>query len=129
MAGRGEFRWNLRRGADRGNEDDGRDPLDIAEIARLQQRVRDLELEREEVEEETETDSIIRDNGEGDANPFGRHARHQGVFDHDPLRHMSIKIELSDKFPPPIEVMVADATAPESYATTYVIAHCKWTPL
>ncbi|KAD3640143.1 hypothetical protein E3N88_29366 [Mikania micrantha] len=69
MAGRGDMRHNPRRGTDRGNEDEGRDPRDIAEIARLQQRVRDLELERDDHEEETESDPVIRDFGEDTVKP------------------------------------------------------------
>ncbi|KAD6795090.1 hypothetical protein E3N88_05986 [Mikania micrantha] len=71
-----------RRFADRGNEDPRRDPRDVEEIARLQQKIRDLELQQERLdEEETETDSYIRDGDldhdfpsdhEEPTNPFGR---------------------------------------------------------
>ncbi|KAD5507983.1 hypothetical protein E3N88_15686 [Mikania micrantha] len=81
--GRGDVRRNPCRVAERGNEDEGRDPRDIAEIARLQQRIRDLELDREEREGETNTDFIFWDYGEGLGNPFGK--RHQGTFESDPL--------------------------------------------
>ncbi|KAD4586451.1 hypothetical protein E3N88_24052 [Mikania micrantha] len=91
MARRVDMRHNPCRGADRGNEDEGRDPRDIAEIARLHQRVRDLELERDNHEEETESDPAIRDFGEGGGNPFGRPRRYQQHMDRDPLRSMGIK--------------------------------------
>jgi hypothetical protein len=54
-----------RRSADRGNEDHLRDPRDIAEIKKLQQRVRDLELWQEERYEAAGTDSAIWDDEEG----------------------------------------------------------------
>ncbi|XP_035836015.1 uncharacterized protein LOC118485763 [Helianthus annuus] len=92
-----------RRNADRGNEDYRRDPRDIEEIVRLQQRIRDLELQQEpRFGEDTDTDRDIWDDGTGyqDYNPFAR----QGLgnpFDQrepqpDPLRSLGIKIEIPE---------------------------------
>ncbi|XP_021991808.1 uncharacterized protein LOC110888596 [Helianthus annuus] len=92
-----------RRNADRGNEDYRRDPRDIEEIARQQQRIRDLELQQEpRFGEDTDTDRDIWDDGTGyqDYNPFAR----QGLgnpFDQrepqpDPLRSLGIKIEIPE---------------------------------
>ncbi|KAF5814501.1 hypothetical protein HanXRQr2_Chr03g0111741 [Helianthus annuus] len=90
-----------RRNADRGNEDYRRDPRDIEEIARLQQRVRDLELRRGiRSDEETETDSVIWDKGadrynpfapEDQGNPFARRDPNP-----DPLRNLGIKIDVPE---------------------------------
>ncbi|KAD2806196.1 hypothetical protein E3N88_39573 [Mikania micrantha] len=94
MAGRVYQRRHPRRTADRGNEDTGRDPRDIAEIARLQQRIRDLEFEKEERDEETQTDSIVGDYGEDEGNPFGQPRQFRPNGEYDPLRSMGIKIEI-----------------------------------
>ncbi|KAD0962278.1 hypothetical protein E3N88_43504 [Mikania micrantha] len=75
MDHRGErFRRHPRRPADRGNEDYRRDPRDVEEIARLQQRIRDLEGQHEDPpDEETETDPFIREARRG----------HDHRFDHE----------------------------------------------
>ncbi|GJU49989.1 hypothetical protein Tco_1219544 [Tanacetum coccineum] len=52
-------RHQPRRDADRGNEDGWRDPYDIAEIERLQQRVWDLELQQEERGGETDSPFFV----------------------------------------------------------------------
>ncbi|MFS7899882.1 putative nucleotidyltransferase, Ribonuclease H [Helianthus anomalus] len=92
----GAPRQQPRRDADRGNEDYWRDPRDIAEIARLQQQVRDLQLQLEERNEETDTDTdtIIWDGDDGNRNPFGRRGRRS--HNADPLRHMGIKVEIPE---------------------------------
>ncbi|KAJ0589753.1 putative nucleotidyltransferase, Ribonuclease H [Helianthus annuus] len=95
MGDRGERRHH-RRDAERGNVDGQRDPRDIEEIARLQQRVRDLELQHDGYEEETDTDFIIRDDEGVDGNPFGRRNRRQGTYESDPLRNMGIKVEIPE---------------------------------
>ncbi|KAJ9543242.1 hypothetical protein OSB04_022949 [Centaurea solstitialis] len=88
-----------RRNADRGNEDYRRDPRDIEEIARLQQRVRDLELQRGfQSDEDTETDSIVWDEGDDPRNPFDQgdqwnpFARREPQT--DPLRNLGVKIDV-----------------------------------
>nr|KAJ0201155.1 hypothetical protein LSAT_V11C600337710 [Lactuca sativa] len=64
---------NPYRFTDRGNEEPQRDPQDIEEIARLQQRVRDLEMQHEEHSEEgTNTDPRIWDDGDYADNPFAQ---------------------------------------------------------
>nr|KAJ0194330.1 hypothetical protein LSAT_V11C800427110 [Lactuca sativa] len=72
MEDRGERgQRNPRRFAGRGNEDRHRDPRDVEEIARLRQRVRDLEVQQEERSEEgTNTDPRIWDDGDPAYNPF-----------------------------------------------------------
>lgn len=72
MEDRGERgQRNPHRFAGRGNEDRHRDPRDVEEIARLRQRVRDLEVQQEERSEEgTNTDPRIWDDGDPTYNPF-----------------------------------------------------------
>lgn len=94
MGDHGGFRRHHRRYADRGNEDEGRDPRDIAEIARLQQRVRDLELQREDRFEVIETDNDIGDDEGGIENPFARGTRRRRPVESDPLLDMGVKIEV-----------------------------------
>lgn len=93
--GRGP-RQQPRRNANRGNEDNLRDPRDIEEIARLQQRVRDLELQQEERVEETETDTRIWDDGAGFGNPFGRRRPCRETQATDQIRNLGVKIEIPD---------------------------------
>ncbi|KAD4384563.1 hypothetical protein E3N88_24731 [Mikania micrantha] len=64
----GRLHRNPRRHADRGNEEPARDPRDVEEIARLQQRIRDLELQRQGHFDDSETES-----GQQKLNP--RHAK------------------------------------------------------
>jgi hypothetical protein len=87
-------RRHHRRDADRGNEGGARDPCDIAEIARLQQRVRDLELRHEEYYDKSDTD--VQEYEEDDGNPFGRPGRQREPVNSDPLRNMGIKIEIPE---------------------------------
>ncbi|XP_022023527.1 uncharacterized protein LOC110923773 [Helianthus annuus] len=97
MAGRDDYRRRSpRRDADRGNEDDRRDPRDIEEIARLQQRVRDLELQQEARFQGSDDESIVRDYGEFEGNPFGRRGRRHDIHASDLLRSMGIKIEIPE---------------------------------
>ncbi|KAL4570144.1 hypothetical protein LXL04_025795 [Taraxacum kok-saghyz] len=96
MAGRQQGpRQQPRRDADRGNEADIRDPRDVAEIARLQQRVRDLELQQEEPGEETESDVGFFGDGD-DRNPFGRRHQPQRRYETDPVRNLGMKIDIPD---------------------------------
>ncbi|KAJ9548942.1 LOW QUALITY PROTEIN: hypothetical protein OSB04_021485 [Centaurea solstitialis] len=90
------FRQPPRRDADRGNDDGWRDPRDIAEIARLQQRVRELELQREERREETETDTDVWGDGDGNQNPFGRRNPRRGQYVADLLRSMGVKVDVPE---------------------------------
>lgn len=89
-------RQQPRRDADRGNEDGWRDPRDIAEIARLQQRVRDLELQHGEHGEETESDIGVWGDGDDNQNPFGRRVPHRRQPVADPLRHMGVKTDIPE---------------------------------
>ncbi|KAD3336751.1 hypothetical protein E3N88_32270 [Mikania micrantha] len=85
------------------NEDPRRDPRDVEEIARLQQRVRDLELQQHiRSEEETDTDPLIWEDGPGDQPPFDqdnpfarREPRPPGPRD-DPLRSLGFKIDIPE---------------------------------
>ncbi|XP_022011578.1 uncharacterized protein LOC110911283 [Helianthus annuus] len=90
-----------RRNADRGNEDYRRDPRDVEEIARLQQRVRDLELQRGvRSDEETETDSINWDDGVVENNPFDYDDRWNPFARRepraDPFRNLGVKIDVPE---------------------------------
>lgn len=86
---RGEDRRPVCRTADRGNNGADSDPRDLKikllrqrvrdleiqqEIRRLRQRVRNLELQREMRKTETESSTIVRDEGDGGKQqPFGYH--------------------------------------------------------
>lgn len=100
MEDRGERgQRNPHRFAGRGNEDRHRDPRDVEEIARLRQRVRDLEVQQEERSEEgTNTDPRIWDDGDPAYNPF---ATEGNPFERreqrsNPLRHLGIKIDVPE---------------------------------
>lgn len=90
------FRQQPRRDANRGNEDEWRDPRDIAEIERLQQRVRDLELQQEERRGETDTDIDAWGDGERYGNPFGGRNPRRGLYVTDPIRSMGVKIDVPE---------------------------------
>nr|GEY01134.1 putative reverse transcriptase domain-containing protein [Tanacetum cinerariifolium] len=93
MVGRGRPPRNARRCADRGSDVEQRDPHDI-EIEHLQQRIRDLEIQR--VIHDDETLSNPRD-WYDEENPFG--ARRQnlcGTNRDDPLLNFGMKIEISE---------------------------------
>nr|GEX12700.1 hypothetical protein [Tanacetum cinerariifolium] len=62
MPGRGRPR-NTRQGGDPAEPVANRDPRDIEEIERLQQHIRELELQQDERNEETESNSVIWDDG------------------------------------------------------------------
>ncbi|KAD3642365.1 hypothetical protein E3N88_31589 [Mikania micrantha] len=68
---------------------DRRDPRDVEKIARLQQRIRDLELQQEWLDdEETDTNSFIRDGG----------VRQGNFFDHEELdRDQSLTYRIADR--------------------------------
>ncbi|GKE04161.1 reverse transcriptase domain-containing protein [Tanacetum coccineum] len=75
MPGRGRPR-NTRQGGDPAEPVANRDPRDVEEIERLQQRIRELEFQQDERNEETESNSVVWDDGfDGEENPFG-HVRH-----------------------------------------------------
>jgi hypothetical protein len=88
--------------ADRGNGDIQRDPCDVEEIARLRQRIRDLEpLNKEYFDEEMETDSVIWDGETDPRNPFTPNYQPHHHYDRqqppaDSLRNLGIKIELPE---------------------------------
>nr|KAJ0188241.1 hypothetical protein LSAT_V11C900503100 [Lactuca sativa] len=87
MGDRGGRRYgNPRRFAGRVNEEHQRNPLDIEEIARLQQRVRDLEMQHEECSEEDDGDYANNPFAHG-GNPFEQRERKT-----DPFQHLGIKI-------------------------------------
>lgn len=69
---------------------------DIAEIARFQQRVWDLELQQEERDEEIESDIDIRADDGGNRNPFGGRNQRQGQYETYPVCSMGIKIDLPE---------------------------------
>ncbi|KAJ9555026.1 hypothetical protein OSB04_009640 [Centaurea solstitialis] len=90
-----------RRNAERGNEDQWRNPRDVEEIARLQQRVRDLELQREGgFDEETYTDSDIWDEGGEYRNPFAEEDRRNPFVRReprdDPFKNLGVKIDVPE---------------------------------
>ncbi|KAL4554309.1 hypothetical protein LXL04_039528 [Taraxacum kok-saghyz] len=94
MARRGRPRNQPRRNADGGNDGDQRDPRDI-EIERLQQRVRELEIEQEVDDEETESDPNVW--GEEEENSFGKPQRNNHNMSHDdPLRSFGVRTDLPD---------------------------------
>ncbi|KAI3498749.1 hypothetical protein L1887_34530 [Cichorium endivia] len=98
MVGRGRPP-NRRQGDAQGAPVANRDPRDVAEIERLQQRIRELEVHQEDRNEETESDSVVGDDGfDGEENPFGRrphqHARPQQRG--DTLRSLGLRMEIPD---------------------------------
>lgn len=90
-----------RRNANRGNEDYRRNPRDIEEIERLQQRVWDLELQHGiRSEEEIETYYVIWDDGDNHHNSQGQENR-RNPFEireqrADPLRNLRVKIDVPE---------------------------------
>ncbi|GJZ28759.1 reverse transcriptase domain-containing protein [Tanacetum coccineum] len=93
MVGRGRPPRNARRFADRGSDGNQRDPRDI-EIKHLQQRITDLEVQHEIIDEETASNPSDRDEED---KPFGvrRHNLH-GMNRDDPLRNFRMKIEIPE---------------------------------
>ncbi|GJW19523.1 reverse transcriptase domain-containing protein [Tanacetum coccineum] len=83
MVGRGRHPRNARRFTDRGSDVDQRDPRDI-EIERLQQRIRDLEIQHEHPDEDTLSNPS---NWDEEENPFGG----QRIFD---LRDIPEKLKV-----------------------------------
>nr|GEZ88752.1 reverse transcriptase domain-containing protein [Tanacetum cinerariifolium] len=93
MVGRGKSPFNARRTADRGSDVEQRDPRDI-EIERLQQRVRDLEIQREIHDDVTLSNPS---DWYDEENPFGaRRQNLRGTNRDDPLRNFGMKIEIPE---------------------------------
>nr|GEZ48911.1 reverse transcriptase domain-containing protein [Tanacetum cinerariifolium] len=94
--GRRNHRFD-RRHADRGHDDNQRDPRDVEAITRLQQRIRDLELQHGDYCEPTDMDSVFQDDESDTYNLFGRERPYQHRDSPaDPLRNLGIKIELPE---------------------------------
>nr|GEY68528.1 hypothetical protein [Tanacetum cinerariifolium] len=69
---------NTRQGGDPTELIANRDPRDIKEIERLQQHIRELKLQQNKRNKETESNSVVWDDGfDGEENPFGRRPRPQ----------------------------------------------------
>nr|GFA15878.1 reverse transcriptase domain-containing protein [Tanacetum cinerariifolium] len=93
MVGRGRPPRNARRTADRGNDVEQRDPRDI-EIERLQQRIGDLEIQREIHDDETLSNPS---DWYDEEKPFGaRRQNLRGTNRDDPLRNFGMKIEIPE---------------------------------
>ena len=93
MVGRGRPPRNARRTADRGSDVDQRDPRDI-EIERLQQRIRDLEIQHEIHDDDTLSNPS---DWYDEENPFGaRHQNLRGMNRDDPLRNFGMKLEIPE---------------------------------
>ncbi|GKD67717.1 reverse transcriptase domain-containing protein, partial [Tanacetum coccineum] len=72
MPGKGRPQ-NTRQGGDPAKPVANRDLRDVEEIEILQQRIRELEFQQDERNEETESNSVVWDDGfDGEENPFGR---------------------------------------------------------
>ncbi|GJZ15979.1 RNA-directed DNA polymerase, eukaryota, reverse transcriptase zinc-binding domain protein [Tanacetum coccineum] len=89
-------RHHDRRYAARGNGNEHRDPHDIAEIERLQERIRELELNQFDRYEGSTTDSVVREHThDGFHNNFARrHPNREPAT--DPLRTLGIRTDLPE---------------------------------
>nr|GEU53209.1 hypothetical protein [Tanacetum cinerariifolium] len=88
---------NTRQGGDPAEPVANRDPRDIEEIERLQQRIRELEIRQDERNEETESNSVVWDDGfDGEENPFGRRPPPQARSQNhgDILRSLGVRVEI-----------------------------------
>ncbi|KAJ9548662.1 hypothetical protein OSB04_021205 [Centaurea solstitialis] len=96
MEGR-DRRHQYRRFAAGGNGHEQRDPRDIAEIERLQQRIRDLELNQYERDDRSTTESVVWDDDRDPhfQNIFGRQ-RPDAPHPHNPLRAFGIRTEVPE---------------------------------
>nr|GEV79973.1 reverse transcriptase domain-containing protein [Tanacetum cinerariifolium] len=93
MLGRGRPPRNARRTVDRGSDVEQRDPRD-SEIERPQQRIRDLEIQRETHDDETLSNPS---DWYDEENPFGaRRQNLRGKNRDDPLRNFEMKIEIPE---------------------------------
>nr|GEX64530.1 reverse transcriptase domain-containing protein [Tanacetum cinerariifolium] len=93
MVGRGRPPRNARRTTDRGRDVEQRDPRDI-KIEHLQQRIRDLEIQREIHDDETLSNPS---DWYDEENPFGAHRPNlRGTNRDDPLRNFGMKIEIPE---------------------------------
>nr|GEV59163.1 reverse transcriptase domain-containing protein [Tanacetum cinerariifolium] len=93
MVGLGRPPRNARRTADRGSDVEQRDPHDI-EIECLQQRIRDLEIQREIHDDETLSNPS---DWYDEENPFGALRQNlRGTNRDDPLRNFGMKIEIPE---------------------------------
>ncbi|GJZ99408.1 reverse transcriptase domain-containing protein [Tanacetum coccineum] len=98
MPGKGRPR-NTRQGSEPAEPVANRDPRDIEEIERLQQRIRELEFQQDERNEETESNSVVWDDGfDGEENPFGRRPPPQARPQNrgDILRSLGVRVEISE---------------------------------
>ncbi|GJU60539.1 RNA-directed DNA polymerase [Tanacetum coccineum] len=98
MPGRGRLQ-NTHQGGDPAEPVANRDPRDIEEIERLQQRIRELELQEDERNKETESNSVVWDDGfDGEENPFCRRPPPQARSQNrgDILRSLGVRVEIPE---------------------------------
>lgn len=99
MAGRGRPR-NTRQGGANATPGATRDPRDIEEIERLQQRIRELEIHQNDRNEETESDSVVWDDGfDREENPFGHRPQQQQQpqpTTNKLLRSLGVRVEIPE---------------------------------
>nr|GEY76652.1 RNA-directed DNA polymerase [Tanacetum cinerariifolium] len=76
-----------------------RDPRDVDEIERLQQWIRELKIQQDDRNEETESNSVVWDNDfDGQENPFGRRLPPQARPQNrdNVLRSLGVRVEIPD---------------------------------
>nr|GEX10861.1 putative reverse transcriptase domain-containing protein [Tanacetum cinerariifolium] len=76
-----------------------RDPRDVEDIERLQQRIRELEIQQDDRNEETESDSVVWDDDfDREENPFGRRPPPQArpLNCDNVLRSLGVRVEIPD---------------------------------
>ncbi|KAD5507419.1 hypothetical protein E3N88_15122 [Mikania micrantha] len=96
MSAYGRDRRQHRRFAARGNGFEQRDPRDVAEIERLQQRVRELELSQVNRDDESVTESVVwEDEDTGFRNVFGYPHQRQ-TPQSDPIHALGIRMDIPD---------------------------------
>ncbi|GKC32679.1 hypothetical protein Tco_1039973 [Tanacetum coccineum] len=98
MVGRGRPR-NTRQGDAPVAPVANRDPRDVEEIERLQQRIKELEIQQDDRDEETESESVVWDDGfDREENPFGRCPPHQARPQNrnNDLRSLGVRVEIPD---------------------------------
>nr|GEV04127.1 reverse transcriptase domain-containing protein [Tanacetum cinerariifolium] len=96
MPGRGRPR-NTRQGGDPAEPVAIRDPRDIEEIESLQQWIRELKLQQDKHNEETESNSVVWDDGfDREKNPFGRRPPPQARSQNrgDILHSLGVRVEI-----------------------------------
>nr|GFB57079.1 reverse transcriptase domain-containing protein [Tanacetum cinerariifolium] len=75
------------------------DPRDVEEIERLQQRIRELEIQQDDRNEKTESYSVVWDDDfDGEENPFGRRPLPQARPQNrdNVLRPFGVRVEIRD---------------------------------